>query len=194
MPARAAVGQVFGSRPGKLPAGQSIYRLAGAVTVNGSPATLQTQIRPGDTIETGRDGEIVFVIGGQSMILRAGSRLEVAAAPRQEKSTSVIVSGLRLLTGGVLSVSRGSGQRLETANASIGIRGTGVVPRSRAGAHLLLHLLRRRRRSARATTRRARQTVAAKHHDRRLYVVADAPAGEPSATPPSSTTPTRSSC
>src|SRR5262245_11093915 len=54
-PLGSAVGQVFGSRPGKLPAGQSIYRLSGSVTVNGVPATLQTQIRPGDTVETGRD-------------------------------------------------------------------------------------------------------------------------------------------
>jgi hypothetical protein len=177
IPARAAVGQVFGSRPSKLPAGQSVYRIVGTVTVNGAPATLQTQIRPGDTIETGRDGEIVFVIGGQSMILRAGSRLEVAAAPRQEKSSSVIVSGLRLLTGGVLSVSRGSGQRLETANASIGIRGTGWYAEAEPERTYFCTCYGVADIGSRDDPT-SRQTVAAKHHDRPLYVVSDAPAGE----------------
>lgn len=177
IPARAAVGQVFGSRPSKLPAGQSVYRVVGTVTVNGSPATLQTQIRPGDTIETGRDGEIVFVIGGQSMILRAGSRLEVAAAPRPEKSTSMIVTGLRLLTGGVLSVSRGSGQRLDTANASIGIRGTGWYAEAEPDRTYFCTCYGVADIGSRDDPT-SRQTVAAKHHDRPLYVVSDAPVGE----------------
>ena len=50
---------VFGARPSKLPPEQSIYRLAGAVRVNDRDADLQTRIRAGDTVETGRDGELV---------------------------------------------------------------------------------------------------------------------------------------
>jgi hypothetical protein len=43
LPARV-LAQVFGSRPERLPSGQSIYHISGAVTVNGAPATLQTPI------------------------------------------------------------------------------------------------------------------------------------------------------
>jgi hypothetical protein len=175
-PLGAAIGQVFGSRPGKLPAGQSIYRLSGSVTVNGTPATLQTQIRPGDTVETGRDGEVVFVIGGQSMIVRAQSRLEIVAPPRQE-SSSLLVSGLRLLTGGVLSVSRGSAQRIETTNASIGVRGTGWYAEAQSALTYFCTCYGAAEIGARDDPG-SRQTVAAKHHDQPLYVVSDAPAGQ----------------
>lgn len=175
-PLGAAVGQVFGNRPGKLPAGQSVYRLSGGVTVNGAPATLQTQIRPGDVVETGRDGEIVFVLGGQSMILRAQSRLEIAAPPRQE-SGSLLVSGLRLLTGGVLSVSRGTPQRIETSNASIGVRGTGWYAEAQPELTYFCTCYGVADVGARGDPGSS-QTVAAKHHDQPLYVVSDAPAGQ----------------
>src|SRR5262245_35100695 len=72
---RAAAQSVFGARPAQLPPNQSIYRLRGTVRVNDADAELQTQIRAGDTIETARDAELVFVVGGNSMILRGGSRL-----------------------------------------------------------------------------------------------------------------------
>jgi hypothetical protein len=175
-PLGSALGQVFGSRPGKLPAGQAIYRLSGGVTVNGTPATLQTQIRPGDTVETGRDGEIVFVIGGQSMMLRAQSRLEITAPPRQE-SASLLVSVLRLLTGGVLSVSRGSGQRIETTNASIGVRGTGWYAEAQPALTYFCTCYGVADIGARDDPG-SRQTVETRHHDRPLYVVSDAPPGQ----------------
>src|SRR5678815_681190 len=53
--------QIFGSRPARLPAGQSIYRIAGQVTVNENQATLATPINVGDTVQTGSDGEVVFL-------------------------------------------------------------------------------------------------------------------------------------
>lgn len=177
MPARVAVGQVFGSRPSKLPPGQSIYRLTGKVTVNATPATLQTQVRPGDTIETGPDSEIVFVIGGHSMLLRAQSRLVIVAPPRTEGGATLVLSGLRLLTGAVLSVSRTSPMRVETANASIGIRGTGWYAEAQPDVTYFCTCYGVADIGARDDPA-SRQTVQAKHHDRPLYVVSDAPAGQ----------------
>src|SRR5262245_3866661 len=122
-PTGRAFGQLFGARPSRLPPDQSIYRLIGAVSVNGTPATMATSIRPGDAIETGEKSELVFVVGGHSMISREQTRL-VTEADRSVV-TSLVLSGLRLLTGKVLSVSRNQPTRVSTATATIGIRGTG---------------------------------------------------------------------
>ena len=52
----------FGSRPAKLPPGQSIYRISGTATINDKPAALGTKVVPGDTVKTGKDSELVFVV------------------------------------------------------------------------------------------------------------------------------------
>ena len=87
----------FGSRPTKLPANQSIYRLVGSVSVNGSPANLQTQIRVGDTVETGKDSELVFVVGTHSMILRSECKLVIEG--EKKESASLLMTGCRLIAG-----------------------------------------------------------------------------------------------
>ena len=72
-----------GGRAGKLPAGKSVFRSSGTATVNDKPVVADTQIRPGDTVRTGKDSEIVFVVSDCSMLLRAESHLvlEGDAAP-----------------------------------------------------------------------------------------------------------------
>ena len=120
LPWTVAAQGVLGGRPGVLPAGQSIFRLSGGVSVNGVSASLQTPIRAGDTVETAEDGEIVFVVGNQSMLLRGNSRLVTEA--ESPGLAAQLLTGLRLLTGKILSVSRGSRIRIVTASATIGIR------------------------------------------------------------------------
>ena len=69
----------------------------------------------GETISTGADGQVVFVIGRDAMMVRPNSSLTLAA------------NGFRLVTGAVLSVfSPGEGKQLRTPTATIGIRGTAV--------------------------------------------------------------------
>lgn len=69
--ANALAAGVFGSKPARLPAGKSVYRISGQATVNGREATLQTRINPGDTVQTEQNSEIIFVVNGNhSMILR----------------------------------------------------------------------------------------------------------------------------
>jgi len=139
----ALAASIFGSRPQKLPAGQSIYFLSGEATVNGKMATMNTKINPGDTVQTGKDSELIFVVNTHSMILRAESHLIIEAAQNTtevkkveeqktvEKKTedtnlaSLLISGLRMLTGRLLTVSRNSAMQVHTATATIGIRGTG---------------------------------------------------------------------
>ena len=114
---------VFGSRPSRLPANQSIYRLSGDVTVNGNPADMATRIGPGDTVRTGRGSELVFVVGGMAMILRGDSELELQG--ERSALAQMAITGLRMLTGALLSVSRDQAVRVQTVTATIGIRGTG---------------------------------------------------------------------
>lgn len=117
----------FGSRPDKLKPGQSIYRLSGTAAVNGVPATMDTHIGPNDTITTGKDSELIFVVGGHSMLVRANSHLELHGGEEKKSGIeSFFINAMRLLTGKLLSVSRNQAMNIHTATATIGIRGTGV--------------------------------------------------------------------
>jgi len=165
---------LFGGRPAKLPPGQSIYRLSGTVTVNGVPADLNTHIAPSDTVKTGKNSEVVFVVGGNSMILRADSELTLQGQPDND---SIIVTGLRLLTGKLLSVSRSHGMHVQSATATIGIRGTGFYIESDpeltyfCTCYGLTDVMS-------TTDPESKDTVQSKHHDKPLYILKDAQPGQ----------------
>ena len=165
---------VFGSRPRKLPEGQSIYGLSGQVTVNDQPASLSTQIKPGDTVQTAQNSEIVFVVNTHSMILRSESKLLIEQS--QESATSLIIGGLRMLSGRLLSVSRNSPMRLTSSTATIGIRGTGFYMEAEPDRTYFCTCYGETEVEATADPQ-SRETVAAKHHDRPLYIVTDGGSG-----------------
>jgi len=176
LPAGSALAQgVFGSRPSKLPPGQSIYRITGSATVNGKPATLQTPVQHGDTIETGKDSEIIFVVGGHSMILRAESRF--AMEPEKKETASLLLTAVRLFTGKLLSVSRGTRMRVTTTTATIGIRGTGFYAESDPEQTYFCTCYGTSDVAA-SEDPQSKDTVVSKHHDRPLYILAKAPAGK----------------
>ena len=165
---------VFGSRPRKLPEGQSIYGLSGQVTVNDQPASLSTQIKPGDTVQTAQNSEIVFVVNTHSMILRSDSKLLIEQS--QESATSLIIGGLRMLSGRLLSVSRNSPMRLTSSTATIGIRGTGFYMEAEPDRTYFCTCYGATEVEATADPQ-SRETVTAKHHDRPLYIVTDGGSG-----------------
>jgi hypothetical protein len=111
--------------PPKLPSTQSVFRVQGKVWVNGERADATTRIGVNDTVKTGKDSEIVFVVGDHAMLLRGGSHLVIQAKEGSDPA-SLLIGGLRLFAGKLLSVSRNKGLRIETPTATIGIRGTGV--------------------------------------------------------------------
>lgn len=82
--ANALAASIFGNRPYKLPPGQSIYRINGQAMVNGIEATMETQINPGDTVETAKGSELIFIVNTHAMILRGGSHLVIET--EQKKS------------------------------------------------------------------------------------------------------------
>ena len=110
--------QLFGRRPYRLAPNQPIYELTGRVTINGQPATLQSRIGRGDTVETAAGAHVTFVVGSDAYLLRERSRLDVPGA---------VAGVMRLVTGALLSVfGRGDEKRLSVPTATIGIRGTGL--------------------------------------------------------------------
>ncbi len=101
---------------------QGVSRVRGEVLIGGRAATRGMVVNPGDVITTGPRSELVFVVGRDAFMARSGSRVELSAA-----ATRAVVSGLRLVTGALLSVfESGRPRRIQTATATIGIRGTGI--------------------------------------------------------------------
>jgi len=176
--AGAMAAEIFGSTPRRLTRGQSIYRLSGNATVNGNAATLQTLVGPNDTVETAKDSEIVFAVGESAFVLREASRLTLQSALQGSPQGSLLVSGMRLLTGALLSVfPSGRPTQIITTTATIGIRGTGFYlesdPRQTyfCTCYGIADV-------AANNDPASRDTVASRKHDKPLYVLADANAGE----------------
>lgn len=101
---------------------KGVARVKGDVRIGGAPAKPGMEVKPGEVITTGRGAELVFVVGRDAFMARANTRIELAGDARR-----AAVSSLRLATGALLSVFEpGKGRRIQTATATIGIRGTGI--------------------------------------------------------------------
>ena len=100
---------------------KGVARIRGDVRIGDKPAVQGMEVGAGDVVTVGPRSEAVFVVGRDAFMARAGSRVELSGA------TQSVVSGLRLLTGALLSVFEpGRPKRLQTMTATIGIRGTGI--------------------------------------------------------------------
>ena len=120
----SADAQVAGGRPAKLAADKSVFRSSGTATVNDKAVAADTRIRPGDTVRTDKDSEIIFVVSDCSMLLRADSQLVLEGEPNGR------LAGFKLLVGRLLSIYPLGPVRIETAAARAQIRGTGVYVES----------------------------------------------------------------
>ena len=167
--ARAQGFNIFGSKPAKLPPNQSIYRISGQATVNDKPATLDTLVAPGDTVQTTKGSEIIFVVNSNSMILRGSSKVTIEA---EKKADSLVISGLRLLTGALLSVSRNRPMRVRTPNATIGIRGTGFYIEAELDQTYFCTCYGVAEVAANADPEN-KETITARQHDRPVYILSN---------------------
>jgi len=114
----AASGGALLSFPGAAASAQ-LGEAVGELYVNGFRAPPGTVIKPGDSVLTGPDTTINFAVGGDAFRMRPLTSLKIAGA--------TVISGLRVLTGGLLGVFGKGGQRtLQTATVTAGIRGTGI--------------------------------------------------------------------
>jgi hypothetical protein len=123
MPLQLAQAGWFSNDPEELADDKSIHSLQGEALVNGVVANLDTRIHAGDQVQTRPGSEIIFVVGGDSFILRGDSSMRLEGA-------NFLIRSLRLLSGSLLSVfaPRRPADALTaaTSTATIGIRGTGV--------------------------------------------------------------------
>jgi hypothetical protein len=130
--ASTAAGAAALALPWSLPADakdRQIHDLRGQVSVNGVRATRDTVINVGDTVVTGSDGYVVFVVGESAFLLRSRSELVIE---RPRDAASVALGLLRLVSGALgATFKRGTPVALRTMNATIGIRGTGVYMETR---------------------------------------------------------------
>jgi hypothetical protein len=97
---------------------QGVLSAKGDVRVNGKPTVVGGLIRPGDTIEIGKDAVASFVVGQDAFLMRSDSRAELTGS-------GALVAAVQLVTGGLLAVFGGGEHRLTTATATVGI-GTGA--------------------------------------------------------------------
>ena len=163
----ASAQETFSRLPVKLPEGQSIYRISGDVRVSGNAANLRTRIAAGDTVETGRDGEVAFVVGDSAFMQRGNSSVALRAASQD----SMLLSGFRLITGALLSVF-GSGRplALSTPTATIGIRGTGVYLEADPEQTYFCTCYGVADVAA-VNDSQSNDTIASRHHDRPVYIL-----------------------
>jgi len=100
----------------------NIVDLRGDALINGARLTPAQTIQSGDTIETGPNSGLVFVLGSSSFLVRQNTRMTV-----ERGATLGTVSVLRMITGAVASVwGRGNLRQIVTPTLTAGIRGTGV--------------------------------------------------------------------
>lgn len=145
---------------------KGIHRLRGDVRVNGAPAKEGMDVKAGDVVTTGAASEAVFVTGKDAFLVRANSRIEA-----QGTVGALVLTGLRILTGAVLSVfSPGERRALYTPTATIGIRGTAVYIEAEE-ARTYVCTCYGEAEIVSAMDPSARETVNTKHHEQPRYVM-----------------------
>jgi len=171
---REAMAQMLGRAPATLPPGRSIYRIEGQVLVDGQPATAETRVGGGATVETGAKSEVVYAVGQSAFLQRGESRVTLETT----EPDSAVMAGLQLATGKILSVfPSGKAVRMTTKNATIGIRGTGVYMESDPEQTYFCTCYGLAQIGA-TDDPASQETVAATHHDKPLYILTGAPPGE----------------
>jgi len=176
LPTRVAQADaVYSEQPSQLPQGQSVYRVRGDVLVNGQAVTLDTHIGPNDRVQTGKDAELIFVVGGHSMLVRDNSDISLKGG--QHENGSFFISALRMITGKILAVSRNQRTRYLTPTATIGIRGTGVYIEAEPDLTYLCTCYGKTSIGARRDPM-SRDTVVSTHHDRPLFITAHGKSGK----------------
>jgi hypothetical protein len=143
---------------------QGVRAAKGDVKVNGKPVTVGGLIRPGDTIEIGKEALASFVVGQDAFLARSNSRVELSGS-------GTLVAALQLVTGGLLAVFGGGEHRLATATATIGVRGTGAY--MEAEPWRTYFCLCYGSAEVAATQGGARESYSTRHHDAPRYIYGD---------------------
>jgi hypothetical protein len=165
-----AAAQVFGSAPRRL-VGESVFRASGDASANGQAVTRATRIGAGDQLRTGRDSELVFVVGSAAMLMRADTQVQLQGASASGQPTTVLVP-----SGKLLAVFAPGQRAVQTATAAVRISGTGVYVEANPQETYFCTCYGRAEVVATADPS-SREQVVSRHHDKPLYIVAGQAAG-----------------
>lgn len=139
---------------------EGVHRLSGRVRINGKAAKPGMALGVGDKLNTGADGLAVFVVGRDAMLVRKRSSL------------ALVESGLRIVSGAVLSVFEpGRRRRIETGTAVIGIRGTAVYVEAEPARSYVCTCYGEAVLEPKGDPA-ARETVRTMHHEQPRYIMA----------------------
>lgn len=114
------IGGLIGEVLAQGAAKQGVNRLRGDVKVNGRPAKPGTLVQAGDTVTTGANSYVTFVVGEDAFLVRGNTQLQLGGV-------KALIDLARVVTGKLLSVyQKGRSRRIEGSTATIGLRGTGA--------------------------------------------------------------------
>lgn len=106
------------------PAKPGVHELSGDVRLNGSPAHVGQEVRPGDVCTTGATGSCVIIIGEHVYLIREDSEVAFYAEDFEMGAGESISGKIRMAAGAMLSVFGKTETQIVTPMATIGIRGT----------------------------------------------------------------------
>jgi hypothetical protein len=143
-----------------------VRTVTGEVTVNGVAASAGMAVRAGDSVVTGPNGDVVFVVGRDAFMVRSDSQVELL-----RRGNSPLLTGLRILSGRILSVfSPGRRRVIQAETATIGIRGTAVYVEAERERTYVCTCYGTVEIASRDDPS-AREIIRTKHHDQPRYVM-----------------------
>jgi hypothetical protein len=102
---------------GARPPPPGMRKIKGNVYVNGQRAHIDQMVKEGDKVTTGPNSEAIYVVAANAFQMRENAEVQ--------HLSDGVVTVLRVIKGGVLSVFGAGHKRIDTPTATLGIRGTG---------------------------------------------------------------------
>jgi len=104
---------------GTVDGAQGVARVDGQATVNGKLAKVGMPVQAGDRVVTGKNAQVVIVVGKDAFLLRDQTALQL-------KGKNDVLDTVTIQAGKLLSVFGRKALTVEAGIAAIGIRGTGA--------------------------------------------------------------------
>jgi hypothetical protein len=158
----------------RRPYPEGVQELKGEVRINQTPAKPGALVSPGDTVTTGANSHVVFVVGNDAYLLRADSSLQVSGVRAGKTASGDIrpaaVKVLNLVKGKMLAAFASGEKRVIAPTVTLGIRGTGVYIEAQANRAYVCTCYGETVLEARSSN--AREEIRTTYHDAPRYVYA----------------------
>lgn len=146
---------------GEVPIKSGLQKVRGEVIVNHRPASEGQIINWGDTVVTGRNSEAIYVIGQDAFLQRELTTVSYG--------TDALKNLMRVVSGKLLSVFGRGSKNIQTATATIGIRGTGCYIEAEE-ARTYFCLCYGEAEVTPTADPKQKETIRTEHHDHPIYI------------------------